>query len=127
MEQAQGAIEEILAQLRAIHKTLESIEQLLDRSVARVGEGNRRDEVAARIDRSSPKAVNSIGPHSRLLTVAQVAEILGQSVATVRKWGHLRQIEVVRLGRSVRITRAEVERLIARGRQPISKVWQRQV
>ncbi len=127
MDQAQDAIEEILAQLLAIHKTLESIENLLARNVARVGEGSRPDEVVARVDRSRPKSVDSIGPQSRLLTVDQVAETLGQSVATVRKWAHLRRIEIVRLGRSVRISRAEVDRLIARGRQPISKVWQRQV
>jgi len=59
----------------------------------------------------------------QLLTVGQVAWLLGQSIATIRKWGALRQIETIRLGRSVRSSTAEVERLIARHRRPVAKPW----
>lgn len=49
-----------------------------------------------------------------LLTVKQAASILGLQESTVRKWVLSRRLGVVRLGRSVRLRRDEVEALISR-------------
>lgn len=49
-----------------------------------------------------------------LLTVKQAASILGLQESTVRKWVLSRRVGVVRLGRSVRLRRAEVETMIER-------------
>ena len=49
-----------------------------------------------------------------LLTVKQAASILGLQESTIRKWVLSRRMGVVRLGRSVRIRRDEVESLIKR-------------
>lgn len=117
MEQPQGAIEEIVVRLRAIQDTLERIEHLLTRhEKARHLEAEAMpvSNVPETASRTSAK-LQRTGP--QLLTVGEVAAILGQSVATIRKWGYLRQIEIVRLGRSVRISAAEVDRLIRTHRQ----------
>ncbi len=47
-----------------------------------------------------------------LLTVKQAASILGLQESTIRKWVLSRRMGVVRLGRSVRVRRDEVESLI---------------
>ena len=47
-----------------------------------------------------------------LLTVRQAASILGLQESTIRKWVLSRRMGVVRLGRSVRLRRDEVESLI---------------
>ena len=47
-----------------------------------------------------------------LLTVKQAASILGLQESTIRKWVLSRRMGVVRLGRSVRLRRDEVESLI---------------
>lgn len=47
-----------------------------------------------------------------LLTVKQAASILGLQESTIRKWVLSRRMGVVRLGRSVRLRRDEVEALI---------------
>ncbi|MDT3778453.1 helix-turn-helix domain-containing protein [Nitrospira sp. MA-1] len=49
-----------------------------------------------------------------LLTVKQAASILGLQESTVRKWVLSRRVGVVRLGRSVRLRRDEVETMIER-------------
>ncbi len=49
-----------------------------------------------------------------LLTVKQAASILGLQESTIRKWVLSRRMGVVRLGRSVRLRRDEVESLIKR-------------
>jgi len=46
-----------------------------------------------------------------LLTVAEVAEALGFSVPTIRRWIKLGKLAIVKVGRSTRVTRASVERL----------------
>jgi excisionase family DNA binding protein len=46
----------------------------------------------------------------RLLTVAEAAEFLAVSQSTLRRWLRGRQIEHVRLGRSVRIRFSVLER-----------------
>ncbi len=47
-----------------------------------------------------------------LITVKQAASILGLQESTIRKWVLSRRMGVVRLGRSVRLRRDEVESLI---------------
>jgi len=58
---------------------------------------------------------------SKLLRVAQVAELLGLKECTVRSWIAGRRIAVVRLGRAVRVIDEEVERLIAEGTIPAKR------
>jgi len=55
---------------------------------------------------------------SKLLTVRQVAELLGLKESTVRAWIAQRRIGIVRLGRAIRISPEETERLIAEGTIP---------
>jgi excisionase family DNA binding protein len=57
-------------------------------------------------------------PDSQLLSVSQAAERLGLKQSTIRAWLMARRIEFVRLGRSVRIPQAEVNRLISQGTVP---------
>jgi excisionase family DNA binding protein len=54
----------------------------------------------------------------RLLTFDEAAGQLGLKVVTLRVWAAKRRIGVVRLGRSVRIPAAEVDRLIDTGFVP---------
>jgi excisionase family DNA binding protein len=51
----------------------------------------------------------------RLLRAEEVAGMLGISLATVRAWIWRRKISYVRVGRAVRISEAEVRRIIAEG------------
>jgi excisionase family DNA binding protein len=54
----------------------------------------------------------------RLLTLPEAAERLGLKVATLRFWVWQRRIEVVHVGRAVRISDDVVKRLIERGTVP---------
>lgn len=54
----------------------------------------------------------------QLFTIREVAESTKLSEAALRLWISRRKLAVVRLGRRVRISRAEVERLIADGTVP---------
>jgi excisionase family DNA binding protein len=45
----------------------------------------------------------------KLLDVGQVAELLGLSVATIRKWVLIRYIPYQKLGRSVRFSASEIQ------------------
>ena len=51
-----------------------------------------------------------------LLTVAEAANRIGFSVATIRRWLASGRLESVRFGRSVRIPEAVVEHLVRTGR-----------
>jgi excisionase family DNA binding protein len=51
----------------------------------------------------------------RLLTVDELAELVGWKPATVRQKVWRRQIEFVRVGRSIRFRPESVEKLIERG------------
>ncbi len=51
-------------------------------------------------------------------TVAEAAVALSVSVSTVRSWVFQRRIGCVRLGRSVRIPDAEIDRLLEAGFVP---------
>ena len=56
-----------------------------------------------------------------MLTVEQAAEKLGVRPATVRAWVLYRKIQFVKLGRSVRIDPAVVERIIQEGTVPAKR------
>ena len=53
-----------------------------------------------------------------MLKVHEAAERLGLADSTLRNWIAEGRIEVIRLGRAVRISPEEIARLIARGRVP---------
>jgi excisionase family DNA binding protein len=56
-----------------------------------------------------------------MLTVRQASERLGLRESTLRAWIAQRRIGVVRLGRCVRVSEAEVRRLIEEGTVPARK------
>src|SRR5579863_2823962 len=51
------------------------------------------------------------------LTVAEVAELLKLNQQTVRNWIDAGTLPAFRVGRRVRILRADLDRILARGRQ----------
>ena len=53
-----------------------------------------------------------------MLNVPEAAERLGLAPATLRQWIWRRKIEVVRVGRSVRIRPEVIEKIITRGTVP---------
>jgi excisionase family DNA binding protein len=54
------------------------------------------------------------------LTVHEVAALLRLNPQTVRNWIAAGQLPAVRIGRRVRITRADLERTIEQGHSPVS-------
>ena len=56
------------------------------------------------------------------LTVVQSAEALNVSVHTIRAWIARRKIGHVKLGRAIRVPRAEIDRLLERGTVPATRV-----
>jgi len=54
----------------------------------------------------------------RMNNVSEAASELGLSVACLRRWIAERRIGYVRLGRAIRITGAEIERIMAEGTVP---------
>ncbi len=56
-----------------------------------------------------------------LLTVDEVAETLKVKSKTIRKWIYLGRLQVVKLGRSVRVPRKAVEALIRKGTRGFQK------
>jgi len=54
----------------------------------------------------------------RLMTLTEAAERLGLKVATLRFWVWQRRIEIVRVGRAVRVREDVVKRLIEQGTVP---------
>ncbi len=57
----------------------------------------------------------------RMNDVRRAAGELGLSVACLRKWIAERRISYVRLGRAIRISSEEIERLLAEGLVPARK------
>jgi excisionase family DNA binding protein len=55
---------------------------------------------------------------AKLLTVNQSAEQLGLSARTVWTWIYARKLEIVRLGRAVRIPQSSIDELIEAGTIP---------
>lgn len=60
-----------------------------------------------------------IPKEKQLLTSKEFAFALGVKESTVRRWTLLRKIKVVKVGRSVRIPRTEVVRIIDEGTIPV--------
>jgi excisionase family DNA binding protein len=56
--------------------------------------------------------------NKQLLTVKQFAEALGITEACVRRWILERKIAVIKLGRLIRITPEERDRLVEMGHRP---------
>ncbi len=54
----------------------------------------------------------------KLLSVPEFAEVLGVTIACVRRWLLERRITFTKIGRLVRIPASEVERLVADGMSP---------
>lgn len=54
----------------------------------------------------------------KLLTVAEAAEALRVKPATIRAWLLRRKIQSYRIGRSVRIASAEIDRVLGDGLRP---------
>ena len=55
-------------------------------------------------------------------TVQQAASELNVSIHTIRAWIARRKIGHVKLGRAIRVPRAEIDRLLARGSVPPVRV-----
>jgi excisionase family DNA binding protein len=55
---------------------------------------------------------------AKLLTVQQFANELGVTTSCIRRWVHLRRLEVVHIGRLVRIPIEERDRIIKDGTVP---------
>ena len=58
---------------------------------------------------------------ANLLRVDEAAVALGLSPKTIRDWIGQRRIEIVRLGRAIRIQECEVARIIADGTVPAKR------
>ena len=54
----------------------------------------------------------------RMLTVKEAAEQLGLSPKTIWAWVYSRRLEIVRLGRSVRVPQNSIDELIESGTVP---------
>lgn len=57
----------------------------------------------------------------RLLRLEEAAERLGLKLSTLRFWVWQRKIEVVRVGRAVRVREDAIERLILNGTVPAKR------
>jgi excisionase family DNA binding protein len=55
---------------------------------------------------------------TKLLTVTEFAQMLGVTVACIRRWLLERRITFSKIGRLIRIPASEVDRLIAEGLHP---------
>jgi excisionase family DNA binding protein len=56
---------------------------------------------------------------NKLLTVRQVAELMGWQEQTVYQKVHLREIEHIKLGRNIRFESKAIQKLIDLGRVPV--------
>lgn len=90
------------------------IEQL-QRELADAKRLERRTSV--RLSETSPVPVKGAG-ESRLMTIKEFAQTIGVTESTVRDWRLRRKINVVKVGRLIRIPRTEVQRLIVEGTIP---------
>lgn len=65
-----------------------------------------------------PKNVVTTKPLCQLYSLPEAAGILGISISTMRSWVWMRRIEVVRVGRSVRVRKDTLEALVNAGSVP---------
>jgi excisionase family DNA binding protein len=61
----------------------------------------------------------------KLMTTDEVADLLSVKESTIRKWVHLKQIPVVRLGRAVRFSHETIEDWIKEKTEK-EQTWDRQ-
>jgi excisionase family DNA binding protein len=61
-------------------------------------------------------------PMTKLLTTDEVASLLSVKPSTIRKWVHLEQIPVVRLGRAVRFRPDKIEEWV-KAKSISEKTW----
>ena len=59
---------------------------------------------------------------NRLLSIPQFAELLGVTCSCIRRMVYERRINVIKVGRLVRISVAEYERIVATGTRPARQV-----
>lgn len=79
----------------------------------------RRYDAQAHLQHSEASRASSSGEGaSQLLSTREFAHEIGVSEACVRRWTLLRKVNVVRLGRLVRIPRTEIRRLMDEGTVP---------
>ena len=64
---------------------------------------------------------------TKLLTPKEVAQALALSQRTLARWIARQEIEIVRLGRAVRIRESELHRLIEANTQPVARIWKGQL
>src|SRR5688500_3147503 len=67
------------------------------------------------------KASNRPAPREGMLNVDETAEALGIKPATVRSWILRRAINFTKIGRAVRISPTEVQRIIKQGAVPAQR------
>ncbi len=63
-----------------------------------------------------------VSKRERLLSVGEVAQVLGVTVSAVRRWLLESKLIRVKLGRLVRIPESEIDRLIAEGMRPAKSI-----
>ena len=62
--------------------------------------------------------MSALKMESRLMSLPQAAEELGVTVNTLRAWVYRRKIGYVKVGRSVRVSEATIQKIIDRGTIP---------
>ncbi len=58
---------------------------------------------------------------NRLLSIPQFAELLGVTCSCIRRMVYEHRINVIKIGRLVRISTAEYDRIVAEGTRPARK------
>ena len=59
----------------------------------------------------------TVGIHSRLFTIREVADLAGVSIMTVRRWIDHQGLQIHRMGRLVRISKADLDTFFTAKRQ----------
>lgn len=70
----------------------------------------------ASMDRSEDESDDDEDDDNRLLGLREVAERLGLSLHTVRRWASQRRLPVVKLGKRVLVAEKDLEKLVAENR-----------
>jgi excisionase family DNA binding protein len=81
-------------------------------------QGNESAPDRSRGERAAGSTTAGDADADAFLTVAEVAQVLKLNQQTVRNWIDRGELPAVRVGRRVRIRRADFERLLAAGYQP---------
>jgi excisionase family DNA binding protein len=57
----------------------------------------------------------------RLMALSQVAALCKCTLSAVRRWGRENRIATIKIGRLVRVTESEFERIVREGLRPVGK------